>query len=89
MPTVKSTFVLDLESAEALERLARDWEVSKSAALRRAILVAATQGATIDRVALFRRLQRAAALSPGAARRWAGKARAERRATGRRLESHG
>jgi hypothetical protein len=38
--TVKSTFSLDVETAERLERLARAWGVSKSEVLRRAIRAA-------------------------------------------------
>lgn len=79
---VKSTYVLDIETAETLDRLARDWQVSKSEALRRAIRAAGTASAP-DRVAILRRLQQAVKLDRAAATRWADDARAERRA-GRR-----
>ena len=50
---VKSTYVLDLESVDALGRLARDWQVSKSEVLRR-VLKNAVVGLVLDRVELFR-----------------------------------
>lgn len=78
LPTVKSTYVLDLQSVAALERLARDWGVSKSEVLRRVLKGAA--GAAPDRVALFRQLQQAAGVSATEASRWVAGVRAERRA---------
>lgn len=79
IPTVKSTYVLDLESAAALERLAREWNVSKSEVLRRAIKSAA--GAPVpNRVELLRMMQKAAALTSTSAVLWARRVRAERKA---------
>lgn len=83
---VKSTYVLDLESAEALERLARDWQVSKSEALRR-VLKQAVASPPPDRAALLRTLQEAAGLSRAAADRWAAAVRSERRARPARTET--
>lgn len=77
---VKSTYVLDVESAKALDRLAREWQVSKSEALRRMIRSAAA-GPTQGREVLLRQMQKAAALSPAAADRWVATIRAERRAS--------
>lgn len=78
---VKSTYVLDVETAQTLDRLARSWQVSKSEALRRAIRSAGAAAGTGERrVTVFRSLQKAAGLSRAAADRWAGTARAERRA---------
>ena len=37
MPKIKVTYSLDIDSARGLEELARQWGVSKSEALRRAI----------------------------------------------------
>lgn len=37
MPKIKVTYTLDVDSLRALEELARQWGVSKSEALRRAI----------------------------------------------------
>ena len=76
---VKSTYVLDVESADALGRLARDWQVSKSEVLRR-VLKHAVAGPAPDRVALFRQMQKAAGVSGAKADRWVAAVRAERRA---------
>jgi hypothetical protein len=77
---VKSTYVLDLETAATLDRLARDWRVSKSEVLRRAIRSAAA-AATPDRVEVLRRLQRAVKAERTDLDRWAETVHAERRAT--------
>jgi len=45
--TIKSTYSLDLNAASNLERLAADWGVSKSEALRRAIDAAARSPAAV------------------------------------------
>ena len=81
---VKSTYVLDVESADALERLAREWQVSKSEALRRAIKSAAATPLA-ERPEILRRMQEAAGLSAGAAARWSGTVRSERRAGTRQV----
>jgi gamma-glutamylcysteine synthetase len=75
---VKSTYVLDVETAETLDRLAREWQVSKSEALRRAIRSAGTAAAP-DGVTIFRKLQQAVHLDRAGADRWADAVRAERR----------
>ena len=75
---VKSTYVLDVESAGNLERLAREWGVSKSEALRRLIRSAAAAGAP-DRLAVFRQLQAAVHVNRAQADSWAASVRAERR----------
>ena len=82
---VKSTYVLDLESADALGRLARDWRVSKSEVLRR-VLKNAVACPAPDRVALFRQMQKAAGVSSAKADRWVAAVRAERRAGAPRPE---
>lgn len=79
---VKSTYVLDLETAQTLDRLASDWQVSKSEALRRAIRSAGTVAAP-DGVTIVRRLQQAVQLDRAGADQWAETVRVERR-TGRR-----
>ena len=88
-PKVKTTYALDAETVQALERMARRLGTSKSEALRRAIRAAAeTAGdAPDDAVAALDRLQRAAALPASEARPWAQKARAERRAASVRREA--
>jgi hypothetical protein len=85
-PMIKSTYVLDLESAEALEQLATSWQVSKSEALRR-VLKEAVAAPAVDRMAAFRRLQQAAGLSKSAATRWSAEVGAERRAAGPRTRA--
>ena len=79
---VKSTYVLDVETAETLDRLAKDWNVSKSEVLRRAVRAAGATTAP-DRMAHFRQLQAAVKLSRTSADRWVETLRAERRAIGR------
>ena len=78
---VKSTYVLDVETAETLDRLAGDWQTSKSEALRR-LIKAAGRALAPDRVARFRRLQAAVKLRPADANAWAGAVRAERQTMG-------
>ena len=82
---VKSTYVLDVETAKTLDRLAGEWRVSKSEALRRLINSAGTPTAT-DRVGQFRELQKLANLSHADAARWTADVRAERRALGPQRE---
>jgi Ribbon-helix-helix protein, copG family len=82
-PTVKSTYVMDLETAETLDRLAREWQVSKSEALRRAIRSAAA-GDAPDRVTLFHNLQQSAGVTREKAARWVASVRAERAGIPRR-----
>lgn len=76
---VKSTYVLDVETADQLERLAREWQVSKSEALRRVIRSAAVS-AVPDRLATFRKLQESVPLNRAQANSWSEAVRAERRA---------
>ena len=42
IPTIKSTYTLDVGSVRALESLAQRWKISKSEVLRRAIRLAAS-----------------------------------------------
>ncbi len=87
IPPVESTDVLDLESVEALERLAREWQVSRAEVLRR-VLKNAAAGPPPDRISLFRTLQKAAAVSPSRAGRWVAAVHAERRASGPPARGH-
>ena len=90
-PTIKSTYVMDLGTVQALERIARRWRVSKSEALRRAIRAAAEQPPPESGEALraLDQLQRSLKLTPAGARGWAGTARGERRAASARSEARG
>lgn len=76
---VKSTYVLDVETAEQLQRLAHDWQVSKSEALRRVIRLAAVSPPP-DRLSAFRKLQNSVKLNRVHATSWSASVRAERRA---------
>ena len=79
---IKATYTLDAEAVRTLERLARRWEVSKSEALRRAILAAGNSTAD-DRLDALDRLQAMMQLTPAAAAKWERDVRAERYATDR------
>jgi len=85
VPTVKTTYSLDLETVRMLEQMAKRWNVSKSAALRRAIRLAASQPAPGLDVGLkaLDELQSSLRLSAEKARRWEQRIRTERRAASR------
>lgn len=89
--TIRSTYVIDVETMRALERIARRWKVSKSEALRRAIRAAVDQPPTESRDALraLGDLQHCLNLSPARARSWARMTRTERRAASTRSETRG
>ena len=84
--TVKSTYPLDIETVRQLECLAKRWNTSKSAALRRAIRSAAEQALPEDAKRLDRldRLQDLLALNRESASGWENQVTQERRATSRR-----
>ncbi|MEO8681897.1 MAG: ribbon-helix-helix protein, CopG family [Vicinamibacterales bacterium] len=83
LPTVKTTYTVDLETKSALDRLAARWEVSKSEALRRAIRQAAGASRVTDRLAALDALQRRSGLTRNQVSRWSGHVRDERQSTGR------
>jgi predicted transcriptional regulator len=78
LPTVKTTYTIDLETKSALDRLAARWDVSKSEALRRAIRQAAGASRVTDRLAALDALQRRARLTPAQATKWTAALREER-----------
>lgn len=80
LPTVKTTYTIDLETKTALDRLAARWEVSKSEALRRAIRQAAGASRVTDRLAALDTLQRRARLTRSKAGQWSDAIRDERHA---------
>jgi hypothetical protein len=86
IPTIKSTYTLDLETIRALEDMARRLGVSKSEALRRAIRSAAGKGRTqgSDALQALDRLQKSLDLTPAKARAWVRSARKERRTSSSR-----
>lgn len=82
IPKIKATYSLDPATIQLLERVSRRWGVSKSEALRRAIQASAALPAPADgRLDVLDRLQKATALSPTNAEKWARDAHAERRAS--------
>ncbi len=86
IPRVKSTYSLDLETAAALDDLARRWGVSKSEVLHRAIRAAAKaeeRGAG-GPVGALDALQASAHLTRATADAWVREVRAERQATARK-----
>lgn len=86
--SIKSTYSLDVETVEALEQMARSWQVSKSEALRRAIRLAAGQTASggAEALAALDSLQSALDLDPKVAEAWEKSRRRERSASSRRGE---
>jgi hypothetical protein len=91
IPRIKSTYVMDVETVHALERIARRWNVSKSEALRRAIHASAAQSSpeASDALRALDQLQRSLKLTPARAREWARAVRAERQAAAARSETRG
>lgn len=94
IPKVKATYSLDVETVEALDRLASAWETSKSEVLRRLIRErAASPGYARDatnarsgvaaKLAALDQLQKAMALTPAAAKTWMRENRSMRRASSR------
>ena len=85
--TIKSTYSLDVETVRALERLAKQWGVSKSEALRRSIRHASENHPPGDEaISALDELQSSLDLSAADAGRWERTARASRRAYSRKLE---
>ncbi|HUE76911.1 MAG TPA: ribbon-helix-helix protein, CopG family [Longimicrobiales bacterium] len=83
--TVRSTFALDPETVEALERLARRWDVSKSEAVRRVVTAAARVeevDAASDALEALDELQGILGLDPERAEAWVRRIRAERSSSG-------
>jgi hypothetical protein len=87
--SIKTTYSLDVETVQALEKMSQRWKVSKSEALRRAIRAASklTPPGAEDALKALDDLQQSLALTGDAARKWEKTARQERRASSRRLES--
>lgn len=81
--TIRSTYALDVETVRNLERLAKEWGVSKSEALRRSIQSAAasTGTALTDKLQGLEALQHSLDLSERAIHKWQSESRAMRRAS--------
>lgn len=87
---IKSTYVMDVGTLEALEKIARRWQVSKSEALRRAIRASAERDRDRgDSLQALDQLQHKLKLTRARARTWAQAARTERRAASARSEARG
>lgn len=85
--TIRSTYALDAETVERLDRLARQWSVSKSEALRRAIRGADRQPATEARLAALDALQTSMGMTDRSAEGWIRRVRQERTQVGQRGSS--
>ena len=81
---IRSTYALDAETVERLERLARQWSVSKSEALRRAIRGADRQPATEARLAALDALQSSMDMTDRKAEAWVSRVQEERTHIGQR-----
>ena len=85
IPKIKATYSLDTETVRLLERLARQWDVSKSEALRRLIRASAGDAPVAkDRTDVVDRWQASLGLTEAVAAAWARHARDERRASSKR-----
>jgi predicted transcriptional regulator len=84
---VRTTYALDEETVRRLDSLARQWNVSKSEALRRAIRTADVMaGSPDDRLKALDELQASMRLTHTRAQTWVREVREERRrSTARRL----
>ncbi len=87
--SIKSTYSLDVETVQKLERMASRLGITKSEALRRAIRAAAGDDASeqLRAVAALEELQRSLGLTTAAAREWAKGASDERRNGSQRREA--
>jgi predicted transcriptional regulator len=77
--TIRSTYALDEDTVRRLEDLARQWNVSKSEALRRAIRAAGESASSEDRLAALDAVQASMRLSRRRAESWVRNVRQERR----------
>lgn len=83
---VRTTYALDADTVRRLEGLAREWNVSKSEALRRAIRAATASPAPDERVRALDELQASMRLTRESAQAWVRAVGAERRrSTNRRV----
>jgi predicted transcriptional regulator len=85
---VKTTYSLDVETVQALEELAKRWDVPKSEALRRAIRTVSQEASSkpSDALRALDEIHKSFPLSLAEASRWEKAISAERRAWSRRIE---
>jgi predicted transcriptional regulator len=76
---IRTTYALDEETVRRLDALARQWAVSKSEALRRAIRAVDASSSADDRLAALNDLQASMHLSARKAQTWVREVRTERR----------
>lgn len=84
--TVRSTYALDPETVESLDRLARRWKTSRSEALRRIVHAASAVeevDAASDAIAALGELQELLGLDEQRAEAWIREIRAERESSRR------
>jgi predicted transcriptional regulator len=84
--TIKATYTVDVETKRTLDRLAVQWDVSRSEALRRAIRQAAGASAAEHRLAALTALQQQARLQDGTLARWSKQQRGQRRRSSAEVE---
>lgn len=79
---IRTTYALDEETVDRIDRLARTWGVSRSEALRRAVAHAAHDrpGQAAHQLRLFRELQESLSLTEEQAEAWIDDVRQEREA---------
>ena len=85
---IKSTYALDVETVQLLEKLAGKLGVPKSEALRRAIRGAASREGILtpnERIEALNRLQASVKMTNAKADKWIREIRAMRRAAGQRI----
>jgi hypothetical protein len=87
IPKIKATYSLDVDTVQALERLADEWRMSKSETLRTLIRERARsprpaarvrEATAAEKLAALDALQKSMALTPGATAKWMRDVRAER-----------
>ena len=84
---IRTTYALDRETTNRLESLARQWNVSKSEALRRAIRLADARTSPKSRLAALDALQASMRLSRPKAESWVRDVRRERQRSAQRFGS--
>jgi hypothetical protein len=86
--SIKSTYSLDVRTVRALERMAKRWHVSKSEAIRRAVMIAerSGEGETPDALEALDELQRSLGMTSAREREWLRASRLEREASSTRRE---
>lgn len=85
--TIRTTYALDADTVGTLDALAREWNVSKSEALRRAIKSARANAEAPSPTEALDRVQGALGLTAHQAAAWATRVRRERRRASAKRET--